>query len=411
MKSQIPKLRFPEFSDKWELMKLGDIAKNGFSNGVFNDPRKVGSGYKIINVKDMFVGNEINIETLTLVNIEEKEFLKNKVKYGDIFFTRSSLVKEGIAISNVNLSYSDELTYDGHLIKMSPKLDLFNPKFLALALKFEKTRFQFVVKGKTTTMTTIGQEEVSSVFLSLPQLPEQTKIANFLTAVDEKIQALKEKKRLLEEYKKGLMQQIFSQEIRFKQNDGSDFPDWEEKSLGEISNIKRGASPRPISDKKWFSNNSNIGWVRISDVTKSNKFLNKTEQYLSDEGVKKSRFLEKGNLIMSICATIGKPIYTNIPVCIHDGFVVFDDIQADREYVYYYLDFIQDKWYQYGQPGSQVNLNTEIVSNEIINFPSISEQQKIAKFLTSVDEKIEKVGQQIKEAQSFNKGLLQQMFV
>jgi type I restriction enzyme M protein len=193
---------------------------------------------------------------------------------------------------------------------------------------------------------------------------------------------------LLKQYKKSVMQKIFNQEIRFKNDDGSNYTDWEFKEFGEISNIKRGASPRPISDKKWFDNNSTIGWVRISDVTKSNKYLEKTEQYLSEEGVKKSRLIEKGNLIMSICATIGKPIYTNFTVCIHDGFVVFDSLTENKEFVYYYLELIRDNWYRYGQPGSQVNLNSDIVSSESINLPCLEEQQKIANFLTEIDNKI-----------------------
>ena len=89
------------------------------------------------------------------------------------------------------------------------------------------------------------------------------------------------------------MQQIFSQSIRFTDDDGRGFPEWEEKSLGEICSIKRGASPRPIADKKWFSEDSKIGWVRISDVSRSDKFLNCTQQYLSDEGIEKSRLVKK----------------------------------------------------------------------------------------------------------------------
>jgi len=160
------------------------------------------------------------------------------------------------------------------------------------------------------------------------------------------------------------------------------------KRLGDVAEIKRGASPRPITSPKWFSSKSNVGWVRISDVTKSEKYLEKTEQYLSDEGISKSRFVQKNNLIMSICATIGKPIYTKFDVCIHDGFVVFQNLQINKEYLYYYLDFFQLNWYRYGQPGTQVNLNSEIVSNETILVPSFEEQTHIANFLSLIDEKL-----------------------
>lgn len=91
------------------------------------------------------------------------------------------------------------------------------------------------------------------------------------------------------------MQKIFSQKVRFKDESGEEFPEWQIMKLGEIAQIKRGASPRPITDPIWFDSLSNIGWVRISDVTKSNKYLLKTEQYVSDKGVKKADWLTAKN--------------------------------------------------------------------------------------------------------------------
>jgi type I restriction enzyme S subunit len=199
-------------------------------------------------------------------------------------------------------------------------------------------------------------------------------------------------------------------ELRFTDKSGKIFPDWQIKCLGEISSIKRGASPRPISDKKWFSDESNIGWVRISDVTSSSKYLNTTEQFLSEEGVNRSRLVTKGNIIMSICATIGKPIYTNLDACIHDGFVVFEDLQIDHEYLYYYLSRIEKNWYRYGQPGSQVNLNSDIVSNESIAIPNIEEQKKIAAFLSSIDKKISLLLQKHQKLEDYKKGAMQSFF-
>jgi|ERR1035437_1719144 type I restriction enzyme S subunit len=114
---------------------------------------------------------------------------------------------------------------------------------------------------------------------------------------------------------------------------------------------------------------------------------------------------------MSICATIGKPIYTNFDVCIHDGFVVFDELTLDKEYLYYYLDMIKLSWFKYGQPGTQVNLNTEIVANELIPFPCFAEQTKIANFLSAIDEEISYAQTQLEKTEQWKKGLLQKMFV
>ena len=102
--------------------------------------------------------------------------------------------------------------------------------------------------------------------------------------------------------------------------------EWEIKQLGELANIRRGASPRPIKDPKWFSEHSTHGWIRISDVTKSSKYLYETEQYLSEAGIEKSRTVAPGDLIMSICGTIGRPIILRMNACIHDGFVAFESL-------------------------------------------------------------------------------------
>lgn len=197
-----------EFPD-WEEKSLGDIATDGFSNGVFNDPDKVGKGYRLINVKDMYEGDSINVETLSRLSIDEKEFIKNQAKYGDIFFTRSSLVKEGIAHSNVLLTNDLDITYDGHLIRFRFDIKENKPQFMALVLKSGIARKQLVARGKTGTMTTIGQEDVATVKIPIPNEQEQEKIANFLTTIDRKIEVLSRQIEKTEQFKKGLLQKLF----------------------------------------------------------------------------------------------------------------------------------------------------------------------------------------------------------
>jgi type I restriction enzyme S subunit len=157
----------------------------------------------------MYIESTIDETRLALVELSESEFERNKVKYGDIFFTRSSLVKEGIACSNVYLGHSQDVTFDGHLIKMSPRKDLINPKFFNYILRTSKIRKQLVMRGKTATMTTIGQADIATVDVLLPSLPEQTKIANFLTAIDDKITQAQAQLDAVKRYKKGLLQQMF----------------------------------------------------------------------------------------------------------------------------------------------------------------------------------------------------------
>ncbi|MCF7635009.1 MAG: restriction endonuclease S subunit [Dehalococcoides mccartyi] len=183
---------------------------------------------------------------------------------------------------------------------------------------------------------------------------------------------------------------------------------WKFDKIGNIAIIHRGASPRPISDKRWFSENSEVGWVRITDVSKAHKYLLETEQQVSDDGMKNSRFVKENSLIMSICATVGKPIITRTKVCIHDGFVVFEGLRDNLDYVYYYLSFVEDEWAKHGQTGSQMNLNTGIIGDEIILLPNDpKEQSAIAEALSDADTLIASLEKLIDKKKSIKHGAMQ----
>ena len=190
-------------------------------------------------------------------------------------------------------------------------------------------------------------------------------------------------------------------ELRFPEFEG----EWNKNTLNNLAKIQRGASPRPISSNRWYDNeNKKVGWVRIGDVTNSSRYLYRTEDYFSEEGIKKSRFLPKGSLIMSICATIGKPIITEIDTCIHDGFVGFSDLtNINKEFLYYILKNLENKFISLSQTGSQANLNTNLINKTKINMPSIKEQEKIANFLTCIDQKIELMEKEINKQSKYMK--------
>jgi len=179
--------------------------------------------------------------------------------------------------------------------------------------------------------------------------------------------------------------------------------------IGSFCKVRRGASPRPIDDVRYFG--GDVGWIRISDVTKSFKYLNKTEQYVSPLGESLSVRVDKGDLVMSICGTIGRPIIINIPSCIHDGFVQLYEIQnADKEYLYYILQHHEKDLERKGQPGTQVNLNTTIVENFEIYFPQKPIQTQIAKILSTADAVIEKTQAAIAKYKAIKQSMLQDLF-
>ncbi len=181
---------------------------------------------------------------------------------------------------------------------------------------------------------------------------------------------------------------------------------WQKVRLGDVAEIKRGASPRPIENPKWFCANSNVGWVRISDISKNSRFLYKTAQKLSKKGIEKSRLVKQNSLIMSMCATIGKPIITKIDTCIHDGFVVFENPKIDLNYLYYFLCYIEKEWLESGQQGSQVNLNVDLIKNKEVFYPKdLNEQIAIANILSDVDHYLYSLDALILKKESVKKAL------
>ena len=206
-----PRLRFPEFlsAKSWKSGNLISLSNAPLSNGVFNDPKKVGSGYKLINVSDMYIDTVVDEDMLSLVALSPSEFVANQVKYGDIFFTRSSLVKSGIAVSNIYLGSSADVTFDGHLIRFRPDTQKVFPLFSHYLFKTSLVRQQLIARGKTATMTTIGQGDVASVTLLWPEKKEQQRIADCLTSLDDLITAATQELDTLKTHKKGLMQQLF----------------------------------------------------------------------------------------------------------------------------------------------------------------------------------------------------------
>lgn len=179
------------------------------------------------------------------------------------------------------------------------------------------------------------------------------------------------------------------------------------QQIGSFSKVRRGASPRPIDDPKYFG--GTVGWVRISDVTASKKYLRATSQYLSKLGEQASVRVDKGDLVMSICGTIGKPVLIDMPACIHDGFVqIYDFVGADPEYLYYQLQLHAQRLTGMGQSGTQTNINTSIVERLEVFLPKLPNQRRIAAILSALDEQIEKTEALIDKKRKLKNGMVRQ---
>lgn len=185
---------------------------------------------------------------------------------------------------------------------------------------------------------------------------------------------------------------------------------WKKEKLGSLSDIVRGASPRPIQDKKWFSKDSNIGWLRISDVTEQNGKIYHLEQKLSPLGQEKTRVVKNKHLLLSIAATVGSPVINYIPTGVHDGFLIFLNPQFNIDFMFQWLTYYRNNWAKYGQPGSQVNLNSKIVKNQRIYIPGLNEQQKIGDFFAKLDRLLGLQQQKLDQLELLKKALLQKLF-
>jgi type I restriction enzyme S subunit len=279
--------------------------------------------------------------------------------------------------------------------------------FFWLKLALDTLKSELDRNATQNAQKNINLQVLRPLLFRTPPLEEQTKIAQLLSTWDKAIETTEKLIENSKAQKKALMQQLLTGKRRF--------PGFKEKwdwvKLSTLCRVRRGASPRPIKDQKWFSKKGR-GWVRISDVTATKtQYLTSTIQYLSDLGVKNSVSVDPGDLIMSICGTIGVPKFLGIPACIHDGFVVFREPAAclSLNFLYHYLSYVSKHLALGGQPGTQKNLNTSIVGNILIPRISTKEQELIALSLGLADQEIWNLEWQYEVLERQRKALMQQL--
>jgi type I restriction enzyme S subunit len=272
---------------------------------------------------------------------------------------------------------------------------------------FENNKAHLLANAGITATSIVSKSVFTDLLFPLPPTKaEQEVIAEALSDADALIESLEQLIAKKRHIKQGAMQDLLTGKKRLPGFSG----EWERKRLGYVANIQRGASPRPIESPIWFDINSSIGWVRISDVTRSGIYLYETTQCLSALGVQHSRPVSRGNLIMSICATVGRPIITEIDTCIHDGFVVFENLRIDKYFLYYILKSIELDWSKRGQTGSQMNLNTGLINRTEIAIPSTTkEQTAIAAILSDMDAEIAALEAKLAKARQIKQGMMQEL--
>jgi len=384
-----PNIRFKNFNDSWKEISLSELLR--FKNGINASKEDYGSGYKFINVLDIIENNFILNDSIQgSVNVSRDIYEKNLVEYGDILFQRSSETREDVGQSNVYLDKENNATFGGFVIR-GKKIAAYDPFFLHLSLKTSTARKEITSKSGGSTRYNVGQSTLSEVKLYLPEIKEQQKIASFLSAVDKRIDLLEQKKARLNKYKKGVMQHIFSREIRFKDDNGKEFTEWSKKQLGDIckkesSNVSANSLEGKSGKYKVYGA---TGYLQSVD------FYNHEGPYISivkdGAGVGRTLLCDGYSSVLGTLDVIKPKADTNL------------------NFIYYQLNSIRFTKYITGSTIPHIYFKD--YSKEKLLIPCSEEQNKIAGFLTSIDIKIELVEKQIEGSNQFKKGLLQKMFV
>ncbi|MDO9629010.1 MAG: restriction endonuclease subunit S [Acholeplasmataceae bacterium] len=423
----IPKLRFPGFNGEWVERKLGETftfrSTNSFSRDNLN--------YENGKVKNIHYGDihtkfqtlfDITKEIVPFINPEisiDRITNDNYCQQGDLILADASedLNDVGKSIEIVNID-NQKLLSGLHTILARPQKNIFSIGFNGFLFKSKNIRTQIQKESQGSKVLSISTTRLSNLLLIFPQRNEQTKIANFLTAVDDKITQLKKKKSLLEQYKKGVMQQIFSQKLRFKDENGEDFAEWEEKRLGELEIYVSDGNYGELYPRADQMVSNGIPFIRANNIKnlrltmQDMKFIEPKHHEILTSG-----HLKTGDILITTRGDIGLLAYVseefdnsniNAQICLLRVSSKLNSI--------YLLNFLSSRWgitqFKSMQTGSALKqLPKSSLAKVLIKLPPLTEQTKIANFLSAIDDKINHCGKQIEKMEGWKKGLLQKMFV
>ncbi len=396
----VPELRFSEFASlrpcsgeptgsaqvlgEWEEKNLRELTSinQGLQISIAERyTEKVDNSY-------FYITNEFLKE-----NSDKVYYIKNPNKSvicdeNDILMTRTG--NTGQVVTNVRGAFHNNF----FKIKY---LESVNKDFLVYFLRSVNTQNTILKLAGSSTIPDLNHGDFYRIKINIPSLPEQQKIATFLSAVDKKLGHLRRKYALLENYKHGVIQKIFSQEFRFKQGNGTDFPDWDKKCLGEIS-VFYDKQRVPLKEGDRKNKQGQYPYYGASGI------IDYVDEYIFD-----GEYIllgEDGANIISRSTKLAFLVSGKFWVNNHAHVIKSN---TSNKFLAEALERINYEKYNTGT--AQPKLNAEICKKIPIIIPSLPEQQKIANFLSTLDKKLEAVQTQIAQTETFKKGLLQKMFV
>lgn len=422
--TNIPSLRFPEFSGEWEKKSLGEYIE--LFSGIALKGEEIteeSNGVPIlrgINITEGHIRHSKEIDRYYVGN-DLSKYKRYLLKENDLV-----LGMDGSKVGK-NVALIKKKDIDSILIQRVACIrakPIANINYIYLNIFSKKFHDYVDVVNNSSGIPHISSQQIKDFEVGFPTLPEQTKIATFLTAVDEKIQSLKKKKGLLEEYKKGVMQGLFSagaaggdksamqghSSLRFKDKDGAAFPDWEMKRLGEITYK---------TDKK----NKNREILPVYSISNVNGFVPQSEQFDGMDSVERGydtslyKIVENDTFAynparinvgsIGYSGSVGRVIVSSLYVC----FKTIENVNDDFFTHFINTNHFKDSVLRNGEGGVRIYLFYENFAEISINLPCLAEQTAIANFLSALDEKIGHVQKQIEKTETWKKGLLQRMFV
>jgi type I restriction enzyme S subunit len=402
-----PKLRFPDFKGNWEKKAFKDLVK---INQGLQIPISERFLTKIEN-SHFYITNEF-----LKYGTEKQYYIKNPPESvlcdeNDILMTRTG--NTGLVVTNVKGAFHNNF----FKIKYPSSIE---KDFLFYFLILKKTQNLIKSLAGTSTIPDLNHSDFYKIQFCFPLKKEQSKIASFLSTVDEKINLLKKQLSLLEQYKKGVMQKTFSRKIRFKDEDGTEFPEWEFKKLGEIGSFQTSSI-----DKLSNPDEQEVYLVNYMNVYRHEELNNKTVKdfqiVTAKENQIKSCNLIKGDILFTPSSETPGDIGHSVVIFENLETAVFSYhlmrwrpiIQIDLFYSHYFCNTNQvlTQISRLATGSTRFTISVKSFSSIIVGLPVLNEQQKIASFLSSIDEKIDYKKNQIRKMESWKKGLLQQMFI
>ncbi|XBD44137.1 restriction endonuclease subunit S [Acinetobacter thermotolerans] len=384
----VPKLRFKEFDGDWSKKRLDSfLERTSNPVNVIDTQNYVQIGIrshgKGIFHKESVTGKELGNKRVFWV-------VPNALVVNIVFAWERAIA--------VTSDKENGLIASHRFPMYLPKDGLSDVNFLRYMFITDKGQsyLELASPGGAGRNKTLGQSNFAELKIDLPIVEEQTKIASFLSAVDEKISQLTKKHELLSQYKQGMMQKLFSQQIRFKADDGSEFGEWVEWKFAScidiFDNLRKpvSASERKVGFTPYYGANGIQSY--IDGYTHEGEFILIAEDGAND--------------------LINYPVqYVNGKIWVNNHAHVVSGKQhiVDNKFLKYRLGSIDFTKYLVG--GGRAKLNAGAMKEIAFLLPCLEEQTKIANFLSSIDQKIEVVAQQIEQAKTWKKGLLQQMFV